>query len=65
MNRDWTIRKGQCETCIEMRAEYGSDNNGGDGQPVWVVYRKGGEFGCRETFAEAIEYATRKAQAYV
>lgn len=56
MNR-WRIRKAQCQTCIEMRAEYGSDNYGGDGQPVWVVYRDGGEFGCRPTFSEAIEYA--------
>lgn len=63
-DREWVVRKAQCKTCMEMRAEYGSDNNGGDGRPLWVIYRRGGEFGCRPSFPEAIEYATRKANAY-
>lgn len=62
--RQWRVHKAQCKTCIEMRAEYGSENNGGDGRLVWVVSWKGGEFACRPTFPEAIEYATRKARAY-
>ena len=60
----WRIRKTRCETCIENARLYdGQPGNGANGQRVWVVYRDGGEFGCRPTFTEAMQYAHRKAKA--
>jgi hypothetical protein len=69
MNR-WRVRKAQCQTCIENARLYDDANNvgdnlgyGADGKLVWVVYRDGGEFGCRPTHDEAVKYAHRKAEA--
>lgn len=48
MSGKWQVRKGVCPECYQ------------DG---WVVYRAAGDvFGCRNTFSEAIFYATRKAR---
>lgn len=57
----WQVRKAQCKTCMEEVP----NGRGADGRLVWVVYRDGGEFGCRPNAVEAIAYATRKARAYV
>lgn len=65
VSRRWRVQKARCQTCIDLAARAGDcqPGNGANGQPVWVVYRDGGEFGCRPTFTEAVKYAHRKAEA--
>lgn len=54
----WHVRKSLCGWCV--------------GEPVvlqrpqWVVYDShGAEFGCRTSFAEAIQYADQRARTFL